>query len=268
MATQTTPPMFVGALMGRVALVTGGDSGIGSACAKALAAAGADVAVTYLHDDEGAQETAEAVRAAGRRALALRSDARDEIAVEDCFDKIEAELGTVDILVTSAGINTYGIEVAKLTLGQWEDMLKTDLTGTFLASRRCIRSLREKKQKGTVIAISSVHAEVVRSGSAAYASAKAGVKNFVETLGIEVASDGITVNAIAPGMILTPMNEAAEKHWIVRKVKGEFIPLKRPGNPEEVANVAVFLASPAGNYFTASTLTIDGGLSKMLALGA
>ena len=268
MSDETYPPMFTGTLVGRVALVTGGDSGIGSACAKALAAAGADVAVTYLHDEDGARETAETVRATGRRALAMRSDARDEVAVEACFDQVEQELGTVDILVTSAGINTYGIEVAKLTLEQWENMLRTDLTGTFLASRRCVRSLREKKMKGTVVAISSIHADIVRSGSSVYASAKAGVKNFVETLGIEVAPDGITVNAIAPGMILTPMNEAAEKHWLVRKVKGEVIPIGRPGRPEEVANVAVFLASPAGDYFTASTLTIDGGLSKMFALGA
>lgn len=268
MADDTKSPMFTGILVGRVALVTGGDSGIGSACAKALAAAGADVAVTYLHDNVGAEQTVEAIRASGRRALAMRSDARDEIAVEQSFDRVEQELGTVDILVTSAGINTYGIEVAKLTLEQWENMLKTDLTGTFLACRSCVRRLREKKRKGTIIAISSIHAEIVRSGSSVYASAKAGVKNFVETLGIEVAPDGITVNAIAPGMILTPMNKAAEDWWIVRKVKGEVIPLGRPGQPEEVANVAVFLASPAGDYFTASTLTIDGGLSKMLALGA
>lgn len=268
MATETIPAMFTNVLVGRVALVTGGNSGIGAACAKALAIAGADVAVTYLHDEQGASETADAVRGTGRRALALRSDAREEVAVEACFDRIEEELGPVDILVTSAGINTYGIEVAKLTLEQWTDMLRTDLTGTFLASRRCVRTMREKKMKGTIIAISSVHAEVVRSGSSVYAAAKAGVKNFVETLALEVGGDGITVNAIAPGMILTPMNQAAEDHWIVRKVKGEFIPLKRPGRPEEVANVAVFLASPAGDYFTASTLTIDGGLSKMLALGA
>lgn len=268
MTDGTSPTMFAGTLVGRIALVTGGDSGIGAACAKALAAAGADVAVTYLLDDQGAGETADAVRAVGRRALAMRSDARDELAVEQCFDRVEQELGTVDILVTSAGINTYGIEVADLTLEQWDNMLKTDLTGTFLATRSCVRRMRAKKQTGTIVAISSVHAEVVRSGSAAYAAAKAGVTHFIETLGIETAADGITVNAIAPGMILTPMNEAAEKHWIVRKVKGEFIPMKRPGKPEEVANVAVFLASPAGDYITASTITIDGGLSKMLALGA
>ncbi|MDE0880688.1 MAG: SDR family oxidoreductase [Sphingomonas bacterium] len=266
--TETAPSMFAGSLTGRIALVTGGDSGIGAACAKALAAAGADVAVTYLHDDKGAQETADAVKAMGRRGIALRSDARDEVATEECFDRVEQEIGTVDILVTSAGINTYGIEVEELTLDKWDDMLKTDLTGTFLATRSCVRRLREKKLKGSIIAISSVHAEVVRSGSAVYAAAKAGVKHYIETLGVEMGPHGITVNAIAPGMILTPMNEAAEKHWIVRKVKSEFIPMRRPGQPEEVANVAVFLASPAGNYITASTVTIDGGLSKMLALGA
>ena len=260
--------MFGNVLAGRIALVTGGDSGIGAACAKALAAAGADVAVTYLNDDQGATETVEAVRKLGRRALALRSDAREETAVEALFSKVEQEIGTVDILVTSAGINTYGIEIAKLTLEQWENMLRTDLTGTFLASRRCIQAMREQKKKGAVIAISSIHAEIVRSGSSVYAAAKAGVKHYIETLALEVAGDGITVHAIAPGMILTPMNQTAEDWWVVRKVKSEFIPLGRPGQPEEVANVAVFLASPAGDYFTASTLTIDGGLSKMVALGA
>ena len=268
MENDALTTMFANVLTGRVALVTGGDSGIGAACAKALAAAGADVAVTYLHDEDGARGTVNAVQAAGRRGLALRSDAREETAVEACFDRVEQELGVVDILVTSAGINTYGIKIADLTMSQWDDMLQTDLTGTFLATRRAIKAMREHKKKGTVIAISSIHAEIVRSGSSVYAAAKAGVKHYIETLALEVASDGITVNAIAPGMILTPMNQTAEDWWVVRKVKGEFIPLGRPGEPEEVANVAVFLASPAGNYFTASTLTIDGGLSKMVALGA
>lgn len=260
--------MFEGCLDARIALVTGGDSGIGAATAKAVAAAGADVALTFLHDREGAEATAAEIRQLGRRSLALCSDVRSEPAVEACFDRIEAELGTVDILVNSAGINTFGIEVTKLSLDQWNDMLSTDLTGVFLSSRRAVNGLRAAKKAGAIINITSIHAFTVRSGSAAYTSAKAGATNFTETLALEVAGDEITVNAIAPGMILTPMNQAAKDHWLVRKVKTEFIPLKRAGKPEEVAAVVVFLASPAGAYFTGSTLTIDGGLSKMLALGA
>ena len=260
--------MFRGVLDGRTVLVTGGDSGIGAACCKALAEAGANVALTYLHDEDSAQETADLVRETGRRALALRSDAREEVAVEACFDRVGDDLGIVDILVNSAGINMTGTHVADMDLEQWTTMLQTDLTGTFLNCRRCVRDLRKAGKAGTIVNITSIHADVMRAGGADYMAAKGGQKNFTETLALEVASDGITVNAIAPGMILTPMNELAKNHWTVRKVMTEFIPMKRAGKPEEVAAVAVFLASPAAAYFTASTLTIDGGLSKMLALGA
>jgi glucose 1-dehydrogenase len=260
--------MFENTLNGRIAVVTGGDSGIGAACADKLAAAGADVAVTYLDDRVSAEATAETIRQLGRRAMALESDVRVEAAVEDGFDRIAGELGLPDILVNSAGINMSGVEVAEMDTELWENMIRTDLTGTFFTCRRFVRDLRKAEQGGTIVNITSIHADVVRKGGADYMSAKGAQKNFTETLALEVAGDGITVNAIAPGMILTPMNQAAIDHWTVRKVKSEFIPLKRPGQPEEVGNVAVFLASPAGAYFTASTLTIDGGLSKMLALGA
>ena len=260
--------MFENTLDGRLALVTGGDSGIGAACARRLAAAGADVALTYLEDRAGADATAEAVRKGGRRALAFESDVRVEAAVEGGFDRIAEELGVPDILVNSAGINMSGVEVTEMDTETWENMLRTDVTGTFFTCRRFVRNLRQAKKGGTIVNITSIHADVVRAGGADYMSAKGAQKNFTETLALEVAGDAITVNAIAPGMILTPMNLTAKDHWTVRKVKSEFIPLKRPGQPEEVADVAVFLASPAGAYFTASTLTIDGGLSKMLALGA
>jgi glucose 1-dehydrogenase len=261
-------PMFENVLEGRVALVTGGDSGIGAACAIALAAAGADVALTYLEDEKGAENSAHAIADHGRRALPLRSDVRQEVAVETCFDVVGKQLGTPDVLVNSAGINMVGLEVAEMTLAHWEDMIRTDLTGTFLTCRRFVQDLRAAKRGGTIINITSIHADVMRAGGAEYMASKGGQKNLTQTLALEVATDGITVNAIAPGMILTPMNQAAKDHWVVRKVKSEFIPLKRAGKPEEVANVAVFLASPAGAYFTGTTLTIDGGLSLMLALGA
>jgi glucose 1-dehydrogenase len=260
--------MFENTLNGRVAVVTGGDSGIGAACAVALAAAGADVALSYLHDRENADRVADRIRAHGRRALAFENDVRLEAAVENGFDQVRDALGLPDILVNSAGINMAGVNVADMTTEQWDNMLRTDLTGTFLTCRRFVRDLRAAGKGGTIVNITSIHAEVMRAGGADYMAAKGGQKNFTETLALEVAGDGITVNAIAPGMILTPMNQAAKDHWSVRQAKSEFIPLKRPGEPEEVANVAVFLASPAGAYFTASTLTIDGGLSKMLALGA
>lgn len=188
--------------------------------------------------------------------------------MEACFDRVTETLGRPDILVNSAGLNMSGTEVADMELRQWQDMILTDLSGTFLNCRRFVRDLRRDKKGGAIINITSNHAEVMRAGGADYMAAKGGQKNFTETLALEVAGDGITVNAIAPGMILTPMNQAAKDHWIVRKIKTEFIPLKRAGQPEEIAAAAVFLASPAGAYFTASTLTIDGGLSKMLALGA
>jgi len=260
--------MFEGTLTRRIALVTGGDSGIGAACAKALANAGADVAITYLDDRDGAEAVAASVREAGRKALALQSDVREEGAVEACFDNINDTLGKPDILVNSAGRNMNDTEVADMSLDQWQNMQLTDLTGTFLTCRRFVRDLRRAKAGGAIVNITSIHAEVIRAGGADYMAAKGAQKNFTETLAVEVAGDGITVNAIAPGMILTPMNQKAKDHWIVRKVKTEFIPLRRAGKPEEVAAVAVFLASSAGAYFTASTLTIDGGLSKMMALGA
>jgi glucose 1-dehydrogenase len=260
--------MFENALNGRVAVVTGGESGIGAACAIALAAAGADVAITYFHDRAGADAVVNKIVNLGRRALAVENDVRVEMAVEELFDRVKTDLGLPDILVNSAGINMAGVEIADMTTDQWNNMLQTDLTGTFFTCRRFVRDLKEAGKGGTIVNITSIHADVMRAGGADYMAAKGAQKNFTETLALEVAGDGITVNAIAPGMILTPMNEAAMEHWTVRTAKSQFIPLKRPGEPEEVANVAVFLASPAGAYFTASTLTIDGGLSKMLALGA
>jgi glucose 1-dehydrogenase len=260
--------MFENTLNDRIAVVTGGESGIGAACAMALAAAGADVALTYFHDLDGANEVVAKIVNLGRRAVAIENDVRVETAVEEFFDRVKAEIGLPDILVNSAGINMSGVNVADMTTEMWLNMLQTDVTGTFFTSRRFVRDLREAGKTGTIVNITSIHAEVMRAGGADYMAAKGAQKNFTETLALEVAGDGITVNAIAPGMILTPMNEAAKEHWTVRKAKSQFIPLKRPGEPEEVANVAVFLASPAGAYFTASTLTIDGGLSKMLALGA
>lgn len=255
-------------LNGRVALVTGGDSGIGAACAAALAAAGADVAVTYLHDEEGARESCAAVEKLGKRCLAIRSDVGDEGAVESCFDEIADSLGAPDILINSAGLNMSGVPLAEMELEQWERVVRVDLTGTFLTSRRFVRDLRKAKRGGTIVNITSIHSTVMRAGGSDYDAAKGGQRNLTKTLALEVADDGITVNAIAPGMILTPMNERAMKDEDYRKSLTRNIPLKRAGRPEEVAQLAVYLASPAAAYITGASLVIDGGLSLLLGQGA
>lgn len=255
-------------LQGRIALVTGGDSGIGAACAAALAAAGADVAVTFLNDEEGAAGTCMAVDRLGRRGLAIRSDVGKEAEVEECFDRVRSELGLPDILVNSAGLNMAGIPVAEMELERWDRLLRTDLTGAFLTSRRFVRDLQKAGKGGSIINMSSIHAWVMRPGAAAYDAAKGGLQNLTSTLALEVAEAGITVNAIAPGMILTPMNAEAMEDEGHRKSMTRNIPAKRAGTPEEIASLAVYLASPAASYITGTSITIDGGLSLVLGQGA
>ena len=251
-----------------VALVTGAESGIGAACAAQLAAQGLDVAVLFFKDQAAADATAATVTAAGRRAITVQADVSDEIAVEAAFDRVTAALGLPTGLVNSAGLNQSGVVVADMTTAQWQRLLDSDLTGPFLTSRRFVQDLRAVKSPGKIINISSIHASDVRAGAADYCAAKGGLKNLTETMALECASLGITVNAIAPGMILTPMNSRALTDASYRKSLEADVPLGRAGRPEEVAKLAAYLASAAADYITGATLTIDGGLSLLLAEGA
>ena len=255
-------------LQDRIAFVTGGESGIGAACVAALAAAGADVAVIYFENREAGEASAKAVTLLGRKAVAVQADVGSEADVEAAFDRAADAIGVPDILVNSAGLNMSGVPVAKMELGQWERILRADLTGSFLTSRRFVRNLEHSGRAGTIINITSIHSSVMRAGGADYDSAKGGQSNLTRTMAIETAKLGITVNAIAPGMILTPMNERALDDPDYRRKLEKSIPLGRAGTPGEVAGVAVFLASPAGSYITGSTVTIDGGLSLELGQGA
>lgn len=257
---------MAGTLNGRVALVTGGNSGIGRACAVALAEAGADVAILYHSSEEDAADTVAAVERCGRRGIATHGDVGREDDVDRAFAAARNALGPVSILVNSAGLNMTGVDVADMTLDQWDRVIRTDLTGGFLCSRRFVRD--HAGGPGAIVSITSVHAFAMRAGGADYGAAKGAQANLTRTLAIEVAARGITVNDIAPGMILTPMNEEVAEDAAQLREAESHIPVGRAAAPEEVARIAVFLADPASSYITGASIVVDGGLSLMQALGA
>jgi glucose 1-dehydrogenase len=252
----------------RIAFVTGGESGIGAACVAALAAAGADVAVLYLKDEDAAEAGCSVAKSFGRKAVAVKMDVGVETDVEAAFDQVCNTIGLPDILINSAGMNMSGVAVADMKTDQWERLIRTDLTGSFFTSRRFVQGLRDAGRPGSIVNITSIHSSVMRAGGADYDAAKGGQRNLTRTMALETAKLGITVNAIAPGMILTPMNEHALKDADYRQSLEKNIPVGRAGRPDEVARVALFLASFDSAYITGSTVTIDGGLSLDLGQGA
>jgi len=255
-------------MVGRVVIVTGAESGIGAACAAAFGAAGDRVAVCHHGDAGAAERTAAAVRAGGGDALIAHMSVEEEASVDGAFAAMEAAWGAPEILVNSAGLNMSGVPVRDMSLAQWRRLLDTDLTGAFLTSRRFLRGRQGATSPASIIHISSIHAYAVRAGGADYCAAKGGLSNLVETLAIEEAGRGVRVNAIEPGMILTPMNGRAQTDAAYRRTLERHIPLGRAGEPAEVADLALFLASDKARYITGARIVIDGGLSLMQALGA
>ena len=253
--------------MARLVVVTGAESGIGAACAEAFGAEGATVAVCYFADKASADTVVTRIGAAGGTGHAIQMDVSREESVESGFDAI-GKLGKPQVLVNSAGLNMSGVPVAEMTLAQWMRLQNTDLTGSFLTSRRFVRDRAGKDGPGRIVNISSIHAEDVRVGGADYCAAKAGLLKLTQTMAVEVADQNITVNAIAPGMILTPMNEKAMTDQAYRDSLTAAIPAKRAGTPAEVAALACYLASDIAGYITGANIVIDGGLSLEAGLGA
>jgi glucose 1-dehydrogenase len=251
-----------------VAIVTGSDSGIGRAAAAELAAAGADVCVTYHSDAAGAQETLRMVEAAGRRGIVLQVDVRDEAAVERMFDETRAHLGVCDILVNNAAVNADGTRIEEMTSEQFDSTIRTNLYGVFYGCRRFLRDRRGEGGGGRIITVSSVHEEIPTDGGGAYDASKGALRMFTRNLALEAAPLRITVNNVAPGMILTPMNQEAMEDEAVRREQTKNIPWKRAGQPEEVAQLIVYLASTAADYMTGETVFVDGGLRLMYGQGA
>ncbi|TCM20549.1 glucose 1-dehydrogenase [Novosphingobium sp. PhB165] len=251
-----------------VAIVTGGESGIGRAVAVRLAQAGVPVVITYHNDKAAADAVLAEVQAGGGRAAAAQTDVADERQVEALFDLAERTFGTVDFLVNSAGRNMSGVMLRDMGLAQFDGVIRADLYGPFLTCRRMVRALEAAGRGGRIVNISSIHERAPRAGGADYDAAKGGLAQLTATLALELAPARIAVNGIAPGMILTPMNQSALDNPTELRAKEAAIPWGRAGRPEEVAELALFLLSPAADYITGTTVTIDGALSLTVAQGA
>lgn len=255
-------------LSGRIAIITGADSGMGRAMAEAFAAEGADIAITFHSDEAGAQATARSVEAAGRRALVRRVDVRDEHSVAALFEAVERELGCPDILVNNAGIGGGGVPVADTETEDFDRVIRTDLYGPFFCCREFVRRRRDADGAGRIINITSVHEKIPSPGNAAYGAAKGGLLTLTRSLALELAGMRINVNAIAPGLIRTPMTKERTDDPETRAREVPNIPWNRPGEPWEVARLALYLASDDADYVTGQSFTIDGGLEMNWGQGA
>ncbi len=248
-------------LQGRIAIITGADSGIGQATAEAFAQEGADVAVSYHTDQAGAEDTKRRIEAAGRCAFVAQADITDPASVRSLFDGAARALGAPDLLVANAGMGMDGMPVAEMQDDALMQVLRTDLIGPLYCARAFVRARMAAGGKGRLIFTGSVAGHLPAPGSAPYGMAKAGINSLVRSLSREVAEHRINVNAIAPGLIETPMTQERMDDPAARAKSMEAIPWRRPGRPEEIAGLAVFLASDAADYVTGQTWVMDGGLT-------
>jgi glucose 1-dehydrogenase len=247
-------------LKGRRALVTGANSGIGAGIAKELAAAGARVAVNFVvHPNAAAQVVADIERAGGE-ALALQADVADAVQVGAMFASLDKAWGGIDILVNNAGIDGPRAMAWEADPTDWERVLRVDLLGAFHCAREALKRMVAQRS-GVVLNLTSVHEKIPWSGYSAYTAAKAGLAMTTRTMAQEAAPFGVRVVALAPGAIRTPINRSV---WSDKTALADLltkIPLDRMGEPEEIAQVAVFLVSDAAGYLTGSTVYVDGGMT-------
>jgi NAD(P)-dependent dehydrogenase (short-subunit alcohol dehydrogenase family) len=247
-------------LSGRVAIVTGGGSGIGRQMAEGLAEAGADL-VLCARRPERCEQAAEELRALGVRAIGLRCDVRDPAEVEGMVERARSELGRIDVLVNNSG-TAWGAPAEDYPLDGWQKVIDVNLTGVFLCSQAVGRVMIEQKG-GKIVNVASVAAlggsppELL--DAIGYSAAKGGVVSFTRDLAMKWARHGITVNAIAPGWFPTDLNRALLDAR--PDVYLEHIPLRRFGGPDDLKGAAVFLASRASDYITGQTIVVDGGQS-------
>ncbi|MBO2520272.1 MAG: 3-oxoacyl-ACP reductase FabG [Clostridia bacterium] len=243
-------------LEGKIALVTGATRGLGKAMAERLAREGATVVVTG-RDAARAAEVAREIAAGGARAFGFRLEVSDAESVAELLRQVEDQVGAVDILVNNAGV-TRDTLLLRMSDEEWDEVIRVNLTGAYRLAKGVLRGMM-KKRWGRIINISSVVGLIGNPGQTNYAASKAALIGFTKSLAREVASRGITVNAVAPGFIETDMTGALSKEQQERLA--EKIPLGRIGRPEEVASCVAFLASDDASYITGHTLVVDGGLA-------
>jgi NAD(P)-dependent dehydrogenase (short-subunit alcohol dehydrogenase family) len=249
--------------MSPVAIVTASDSGIGQESAKALAESGFDVGITYREDEAGANETLDAVRAAGRRGEVRQMDLTRLPEAAGVIDELADALGGLDALVNNAGTGDPTGDFLELSYDEWRQVIDTNLSGAFLCAQGAARRMVEAGNGGRIVNITSVHEHVPRVGASAYCASKGGLGLLTKVMAMELAPYGITVNAVAPGEIATPMTgaEDTDPHTIERPN----LPLGRPGHAREIAAWVAFLASERSSYATGASFVVDGGLMLMAA---
>jgi glucose 1-dehydrogenase len=267
--TQEAPRNVIPAqlLKGQRALVTGANSGIGRATAIGLGRAGADVVVNYVAGREEAEQVVEEISGFGVRAAAYEADVSQEDQVVAMIGRMVQDFGTIDILVANAGLQRDA-PFTEMTTAQWQKVLDVNLTGQFLCAREATKEflrrgvvLEVSRAAGKIICMSSVHQLIPWAGHVNYAASKGGVQMMMETLAQELAPHRIRVNAIAPGAIRTPINREAWDTPDAEKDLLRLIPYGRVGDPEDIANAAVGLASDLMDYVVGTTLFVDGGMT-------
>ena len=254
-------------LTGQKALVTGGNSGIGKAVALELGKAGADVVVNYVRGDDQAQEVAAEIEKSGSRAFGYQADVSQEDQVTAMFEKMKAELGTIDILINNAGLQ-QDAPFDEMTLDQWNLVINVNLTGQFLCAREAVREFKRRGvvpevscAAGKIICMSSVHEIIPWAGHVNYAASKGGVMLMMKSIAQEVAPYRIRVNSISPGAIRTPINTDAWQTPEAYEALMTLVPYKRIGEPEDIGRAAVWLASDHADYVNGTSLFVDGGMT-------
>lgn len=248
-------------LEGKVAIVTGSATGIGKACAKAMAREGACVSIDYIGTPDDANGVVAEIEKAGGKAIAVEADISKEDQVQHLVDETVRQFGRLDIMHNNAGYEKK-VPFLEMPLDVYQRVVDINLTGTWLGSQIAARQMVKQGNGGRIINTSSVHEDLPMPTNAPYCATKGGIRMLMRTIAVELAQYKITVNDIAPGAIFTPIDKDVEDNPKLEEQLMSEIPLRRWGQPDEVAELAVFLASDAASYITGSTYFIDGGMIR------